>query len=223
MELAVFRLALGKYCLRRNPTTLASYRGDNFSILAYQQSRGGITDPISSMGLSCHSLNLFSLAAQPDFIGVIFGINRQGKIGLIAGYKISNAPEDMDITAIHAFISNTYWAKDIPFETLKRGIENSLCFGVFTDTRAQVGFARVVTDSATFAYLCDVYVLEEHRGKSLGKWLMDTLISHPELQGLRRTTLATVDAHKLYERYGFQALAKPENFMEIWKPKIYDK
>lgn len=140
---------------------------------------------------------------------------------MIAGYKISNAPEDMDITAIHAFISNSYWAKDIPFETLKRGIENSLCIGAFTNARAQVGFARVVTDSATFAYLCDVYVLEEHRGKGLSKWLMDTLVSHPDLQGLRRINLATADTHKLYEKYGFRAPAKPENMMEIWNPDIY--
>lgn len=128
----------------------------------------------------------------------------------------------MDIQAIHSFISRSYWAKGIPLETLKRGVENSLCFGVFTDQNNQVGFARVVTDRATFAYLCDVYVLEQHRGKGLSKWLMDTLVAHPDLQDLRRINLATVDAHKLYERYGFKAPAKPENFMEIWKPDIYE-
>jgi N-acetylglutamate synthase-like GNAT family acetyltransferase len=136
------------------------------------------------------------------------------------GYKISTNAEDMDLSAIHGFISRSYWAKGIPFDTMARAIQNSLSFGVFTNSGTQVGFARLITDSATFAYLADVFILEEHRGKGLSKWLMETIIAHPQLQGLRRWVLATSDAHGLYSQFGFKPLAKPEAFMELWVPNV---
>ncbi len=100
-------------------------------------------------------------------------------------------------------------------------MQNSLCFAVLTDSGQQVGFARIITDCATFAYLADVFVVESYQGKGLSKWLMQTIITHPDLQGLRRMALATADAHGLYQQYGFTALNKPENFMERWNPTIY--
>jgi N-acetylglutamate synthase-like GNAT family acetyltransferase len=127
----------------------------------------------------------------------------------------------MNLSVIHDFISSSYWAKDIPLATLKTAIENSLCFGVFTNEGVQVGFARMITDKATFAYLADVFILETHRGKGLSKWLMTVIMNHPQLQHLRRMCLATRDAHELYKQFGFQALANPQTFMEIWKPDIY--
>ena len=140
---------------------------------------------------------------------------------MINGYRISSDQSEMDVESIHKFISQSYWAKGIPIETLKKAIDNSLCFGVFNSEGVQVGFARMITDSATYAYLADVYVLGEHRGKGLSKWLMQEIMSHPDLQGLRRMTLATSDAHGLYEKYGFSALATPEVFMENWDPNVY--
>ncbi|OIQ00751.1 MAG: GNAT family N-acetyltransferase [Zetaproteobacteria bacterium CG2_30_46_52] len=137
------------------------------------------------------------------------------------GYSISTNLADMDIAVIHGCISNSYWAKGIPISVLEKAISNSLCFGVFTDSGQQVGFARLITDSATFAYLADVFILEAHRGKGLSKWLMENVIAHPDLQGLRRITLSTKDAHGLYEKYGFKPLANPQTFMEAWKPDVY--
>ena len=127
----------------------------------------------------------------------------------------------MDIEAIHAYLTRSYWAKNVPHQVVRIAIENSLCFGVFHH-HVQIGFARLITDSATFAYLADVYILEEHRGKGLSKQLMDKIISHPQLQGLRRMVLATYDAHTLYEKFGFKPLANPHTFMELWTPDIYD-
>jgi N-acetylglutamate synthase-like GNAT family acetyltransferase len=129
----------------------------------------------------------------------------------------------MNLSVIHDFISSSYWAIGIPLETLKTAIENSLCFGVFTNEGAQVGFARVITDTATFAYLADIFILEAHRGKGLSKWLMTVIMSHPHLQNLRRISLATRDAHELYKQFGFQALANPQTFMEVWRPDVYKK
>ena len=138
------------------------------------------------------------------------------------GYAILTDIEKMDLQLIHDFIVGSYWAKGIPEATLEKAIRNSLCFGVFTDAGQQVGFARVVTDHATYAWLGDVFVLEPHRGKGLAKWLMANIIAHPELQGLRRMTLATRDAHGLYTQFGFKPLANPQIFMENWKPDIYE-
>ena len=136
------------------------------------------------------------------------------------GYSISTDPTAMDLDAVHAYLAQSYWAREIPKEVVAKSIRGSLCFGLFTNDR-QVGFARVVTDLATFAYLCDVYVLEEHRGRGLAKWLMEAVVEHPELQGLRRFLLATRDAHGLYERFAFTPLARPEIFMEINRPNFY--
>ena len=140
---------------------------------------------------------------------------------MIDGFRISSELKDMDLDAVHDYISKSYWAKGIPIDTLKRAMQNSICFGVFDKVGAQVGFARAVTDCATYAYLADVYILEEHRGIGLSKWLMSEVLSHPSLQGLRRITLATRDAHGLYEKFGFKPLAKPEIFMEDWNPNVY--
>jgi len=140
---------------------------------------------------------------------------------VIEGYRIRSNKSDMNIESIHEFITKSYWAKGIPIDILKRAISNSLCFGVFSKEEEQVGFARMITDSATYAYLADVYILEDHRGKGLSKWLTQGIMSHSDLQGLRRMTLATADAHGLYEQYGFTELAKPEVFMENWNPEVY--
>jgi len=140
---------------------------------------------------------------------------------LVSGYKTSSDIIDMDLAVIHGFISNSYWAKDIPLNTMEKAIKNSLCFGVFTESGTQVAFARMVTDSATFAYLADVFVIKEHRGKGLSKLLMEIIIAHPNLQGIRRMALATSDAHGLYEQFGFKPLSSPELFMELHLPDVY--
>jgi GNAT superfamily N-acetyltransferase len=140
---------------------------------------------------------------------------------LISGYKISSETNDMDVSVIHSYISRSYWAKNIPLNTMETAINNSLCFGVFTESGDQVAFARMVTDTATFAYLADVFVLEEHRGKGISKWIMKNIIEHPKLQGIRRMALATSDAHALYEQFGFKALNSPESFMELHQPEVY--
>jgi GNAT superfamily N-acetyltransferase len=142
---------------------------------------------------------------------------------LITGYRISSETDDMNISVIHGFISKSYWAKNIPLSTMETAINNSLCFGVFTDDGEQVAFARMITDSATFAYLADVFVLEEHRGKGISKWLMKNIMAHPKLQGIRRMTLATSDAHGLYKEFGFKALHSPGSFMELHQPDVYKK
>jgi len=135
-------------------------------------------------------------------------------------FLISTDPARLDIGAIHAYLARSYWAAGIPREVVERSIRNSLCFGLFAGT-AQIGFARVITDRATFAYLSDVYVLEEYRGRGLSKWLMSVVMSHPELQGLRRFMLATRDAHGLYEQYGFRRPESTAYLMEISRSDIY--
>ena len=135
-------------------------------------------------------------------------------------YEFSTDAARLDIDAIHAFLTQSYWSPGIPRATVARAIANSLCFGVFWQGQ-QVGFARVVTDKTTFAYLCDVYVLEAHRGHGLAKRLMEHVTKHPDLQGLRRMMLATRDAHGLYAQYGFTPLAAPDRIMEVVRPNIY--
>ena len=135
-------------------------------------------------------------------------------------YSISTDPHRLDIVAIHAFLTRSFWAEGISQALVAKAIENSLCFGLFEGS-CQVGFARVVTDYATYAYLCDVYVLESHRGQGLGKWLIDAVMAHPELQGLRRFQLVTRDAHGLYAPHGFSAPATPERHMEIFRHGMY--
>jgi GNAT superfamily N-acetyltransferase len=135
-------------------------------------------------------------------------------------FTISTDRALLDRDAIHAFLAASYWAGGIPRETLDRAIENALCFGIYDGDR-QVGFARVVSDFATFAYLADVFVVDSHRGRGLSKWLMEVIMGHPRLQGLRRWSLATRDAHGLYARYGFRRPENPDRLMEIVDPEIY--
>ncbi len=137
-------------------------------------------------------------------------------------YEISTDPARLDVAAIHAYLTRSYWSPGIPIGIVERALRHSLCFGVYESASgAQVGLARVVTDHATFAYLCDVYVLEEHRGGGLGKRLMRELMAHPALTGARRIMLATRDAHGLYARSGFQEAGAAKNLMEIVRPDIY--
>ena len=128
-------------------------------------------------------------------------------------YDISTDPARLQLAAIHDYLVRSYWSPGIPKDLVARAIANSLCFGIYHGDD-QVGFARVVTDKASFAYLADVYVLEEHRGQGLSKRLVAEILAHPELQGLRRFLLATADAHGLYAQNGFQPLARPQNMME---------
>jgi len=129
-------------------------------------------------------------------------------------YLISTDPAKLQINIIHEFLSNSYWAKDIPFENVKKSVENSFCFGVYKND-IQIGFARLVTDFTRFAFLFDVFILEDHRGKGLSKWLMKTIIDFPELQGLRGWMLKTKDAHGLYKQFGFTESKFPEHIMEF--------
>lgn len=133
---------------------------------------------------------------------------------------VTTDPARQDVKAVHAFLTRAYWCEGISLEIVERAVRHSLCFGMI-DGAAQVGLARVVTDYATFGYLCDVYVLESHRGKGLGRWLIECVMAHPQLQGLRRFNLSTRDAHKLYADFGFQSLRSPESQMERHKPDIY--
>ncbi|MCG9552575.1 GNAT family N-acetyltransferase [Vibrio sp. Isolate31] len=137
------------------------------------------------------------------------------------GYKISTDKSYLDLEVIYGFISESYWACGIPKHILEKAISNSFCFGVYDNHDSQVGFARLITDKATFAYLADVFVLENHRGRGLSKWLLENIVSHRDLQGLRRMVLATRDAHGLYAQYGFQPIENPEILMQIWHPDVY--
>lgn len=130
---------------------------------------------------------------------------------------ISTDKSMLDIDIIFQFLSRSYWAKNRTFETVRKSIENSLCFGVYLNNK-QIGFARVVTDFATFAWLADVFILEDYRGKGYSKKLLQTILSLPELINMRRWILATKDAHNLYSKFGFQPLNGPERFMEILSP-----
>jgi len=138
------------------------------------------------------------------------------------GYSISTDKSKIDIDIVQGYLSQSYWAEGIPKETVKRSIEHSLCFGVYKQEK-QIGFARVISDCATFAYLADVFILEKERGKGLSKWLMEIIMDHPQLQGLRRFTLATRDAHGLYEKFGFTVFDKPERWMQKHRPGVYKK
>ena len=137
------------------------------------------------------------------------------------GYRLSFSPEDIDARAAHAFLTRAYWCEGIPLALIERAIANSLCIALHAEGQGQVGFARVVTDRATFAYLCDVYVLDAHRGRGLATRMVETLLAHRDLQGLRRFMLFTRDAHALYEGHGFKPLATPQRGMEIVRPGIY--
>jgi GNAT superfamily N-acetyltransferase len=137
-------------------------------------------------------------------------------------YRISDDPRAVDVAVVHEFLRNSYWARGIPRETVLRGIAHSLPFSLLVADR-QVGFARVVTDRATFAYLADVFVVEDQRGRGLAAWLVATILEHPELSGLRRWLLATRDAHGLYRRFGFTDVADPTTFLTRHDPGIYTR
>src|SRR5262249_35864100 len=136
-------------------------------------------------------------------------------------FVVSTDPARVDLNLVYEFLTNSYWAKGILRETVARSIENSLCFGIY-NAHAQVGFARAITDFATYAYIADVFVLEAYRGQGLSKFLMQCITSHASLQGLRRWTLATRDAHGLYSRFGFTPLNAPYRWMERHSPDVYD-
>ena len=134
------------------------------------------------------------------------------------GYEVSDDRARLDREAVHRYLATqSYWAQEIPRATLDRAIDHSLCFGLYRDT-ALVGFARVVTDRATFAYLCDVFVLPTVQGRGLGTWLIECVVAHPDLQGLRRFCLMTKDAHTLYQRFGFTAIGDPKRYLELFSP-----
>ncbi|WP_316836812.1 GNAT family N-acetyltransferase [Pedobacter nutrimenti] len=139
------------------------------------------------------------------------------------GYIFSDDVQKIDAISVHHYLSTqSYWAEGIPLETVQKSIDNSLCFGIYKETN-QIGFARWITDKATFAYLADVYVLEEHRGLGLSKKLMSLMLFHPALQGLRRYMLATQDAHGLYAQFGFKPLEHPDRLMAVVVPKAYQQ
>jgi len=137
-------------------------------------------------------------------------------------FLISTDPARFDLDVIHNFLTNSYWAKGVPRETVARSIEHALCFGVYDGSGAQVAFARVISDFATVAYIGDVFVLESHRGQGLGKWMMQSIVQHPALQGLRRWILTTRDAHGLYSQVGFTPVKFPERYMELHDPHVYE-
>jgi N-acetylglutamate synthase-like GNAT family acetyltransferase len=137
------------------------------------------------------------------------------------GYTTSCDPARLDLDVVHGFLAQSYWAKSIPKALVEKSIQGSLCWGVYHEAK-QVGFARVITDKATFAYLCDVFISDEHRGKGLSKALVSAIVAHPDLQGLRRWMLVTIDAHGLYEQFGFKTVSQPERHMEIHRSGIYE-
>lgn len=136
-------------------------------------------------------------------------------------YLLSTDKHKIELQVVHSYLCNeSYWARGIPIETVKRSIDHSLCFGIYYENK-QVGFARIISDFTTFAYLADVFVLPAHRGKGLSKWLMQIIMSYPDLQGLRRFLLTTMDAHELYRQYGFAEYPQPERMMSRNVPDIY--
>lgn len=153
-------------------------------------------------------------------------------------YTISTDKNQLDLPFIHSFLSKeAYWSLNIPFETVQRAIAGSLCFGVYhtpqpgqttpgdpeTSPFTQVGFARIITDYATIAYLGDVFIIPPHRGHGLSKWLMQEVMAHPNLQGLRRWVLLTADAHELYRKFGWVSIPHPEKYIELHDPNVYKK
>ena len=136
-------------------------------------------------------------------------------------YALSTDKTRLDMVALHHFLSvESYWAKGIPLATVERAVAHSLCFGLYY-RGTFAGFARIISDMTSFAYLCDVFVLPEHRGRGLSKWMMQCILEHPDLQGLRRMMLATRDAHGLYAQFGFKPLDAPEPFMQLHHPDVY--
>lgn len=141
----------------------------------------------------------------------------------IGPYTLTDDPARLDLHAMHAYLQRSYWAEQIPLEVLERAVRGSLCIGAYDANRAQVGVARFISDYATFCYVCDVYVLEEHRGHGLAKEMMAMASEHPQLQGLRRWMLVTRDAHGLYRRFGFTSATNVDRYMERIDPGIYQR
>jgi len=135
-------------------------------------------------------------------------------------FTICCDPAKVDVSVVAEYLASSYWARGIPRSTVEKSIDGSLCFSLLDDTR-QIGFARVISDRATVAYLGDVFVLPEYRGRGLGSWLVSCVLSHPELAGLRRWILITRDAHPLYHKFGFSSLGRPEGYMELHNPGVY--
>jgi GNAT superfamily N-acetyltransferase len=137
-------------------------------------------------------------------------------------YLISTDPARLDVEAIHRYLASSYWAENIPLEVVRRSLAGSLCFGLYAPAPdGQVGLVRVITDRATFAYLCDVYVLPDHRGRGLARWMVECVMGSPQLQGLRRWMLVTRNAHRLYEPFGFSVTDSPDRIMELVRPGLY--
>jgi GNAT superfamily N-acetyltransferase len=136
-------------------------------------------------------------------------------------YLLSTDKSKLDLKMIHEFLSTeSHWAKNIPYERVKKSIENSLCFGLYHNEK-QIGFARVISDYSTIAYLGDLFILKDHRGMGLSRWMLEVIMNHPDLTGLRRWILVTKDAHDVYQQYGWAMVARPENWMEIHDPDAY--
>ena len=141
----------------------------------------------------------------------------------VVGYEISTDQNRLDVDLVFRFLSQeSYWSPGIPRAVVERSINNSMCFGVYQG-EVQVGFARIVTDKATFALVADVFIMEAHRGKGLSKWLLHEVVEHPDLQGLRRLLLLTSDAHSLYAQFGFTEIGNPGRFMEVLYPDVYGR
>jgi GNAT superfamily N-acetyltransferase len=137
-------------------------------------------------------------------------------------YLISTDKSKIDVEVVHNFLSQSYWAENIPKNVVRKSIDNSLCFAIYHEDKLS-GFARVISDFATFAYLADVFIVPEERGKGLSKWLMQVIVDHHDLQGLRRFTLATRGAHRLYTQFGFTPFDKPERWMQKHNPDVYKR
>ena len=137
-------------------------------------------------------------------------------------FKISTNPALLDMDVIHGYLTRSYWSRGISRDMVGKSIDNSLCFGLY-DQGKQVGFARIITDYTTHAYLCDVFVLEAYQGQGLGQWLIECVVTWPELQGIRRLVLATADAQEFYRKIGFNELSTPERFMEKLYPRPWFK
>jgi GNAT superfamily N-acetyltransferase len=138
-------------------------------------------------------------------------------------YLISDNPARLDAAAVHRYLTRSYWSPDIPLPVVERALRGSLCIGAYTEDGGQVGLVRIISDRATYAYLCDVYVLEEHRKLGLSKAMLALSLRHPELQGLRSWSLRTRDAHNLYSQFGFKPVDHPESYMALRFPDVYKK
>jgi GNAT superfamily N-acetyltransferase len=139
------------------------------------------------------------------------------------GYTVSDEKARLDLPVIHSFLTRSYWAEGIGMERIERVVQYSFCFGLYAPDGEMIGFGRVLSDTSAIAYLMDVFVLEQHRGKGLGKWLVECILAHPALQPVRRWVLATEDAHELYARYGFTPYEPASELMMKYDPEMYKR